>query len=205
VPDTQLQGALRGRIGHNFDLGLVYERGLASTSQKLDRTQPDIDHGDVPGYGMAMQYSIATGDPRFRVGLTSDLIIWSVPWIEYATCVEFCPGGPTTTYDKGRDSVATLGFGIVPSFRSGRVSLFAGLAGRNQPTITAKAVEGEDYGEGGEVRGGPFNLVASAGAEIELGGGVRTSMIVSQVASSTPIKYTPTISAALIIPLVPGK
>ena len=60
VPGTQLFGALKGRIGKHIAFGLLYENGLDSGAKKLNASQPDVNEGNVSGYGASIDVTIPT-------------------------------------------------------------------------------------------------------------------------------------------------
>ena len=200
VPTTQLRGDIRARLGRITDIGFVYERGLAAGSRKLDPTAPDVDGGDVSGYGFTVTVAVPTGDPRWHVGLTFEPMIWSAPYVEYMTCIENC-GEPTpspTQVQRGRDGVPTLGVGVTPSFRSGAITLFGGLFARNQPTVTQKEVGAfaDD-----RVESGRFNVLVHAGIEVALGGGINGLVLIHQDLTAAPVRFGPGLGAAIQVPL----
>jgi hypothetical protein len=198
VPGTQLHGGLALRASKNVSIAAIYERGLASTATRVKTTQPPVDGGDVDGYGASITYSVPTSKPGFRIGITTELLFWSIPWIEYRTCIDCA--GPYSYVDQGRDVVPTLALGVTPSYHAGRFTWFGGLTTRNHPTITQKGIEtGADTG--GDVQSGPLNVVAHVGAEVELAAGVRASLIVDQTLTRDPVVYGPGFGLLVTIPL----
>jgi hypothetical protein len=61
-----------------------------------------------------------------------------------------------------------FGLGLVPSYDLGRVTVLGGLTARTNPTV--------DLEQG--VRGGPFNWIIHAGAELTICGGLRAALLV---------------------------
>jgi len=201
VPTTQLRGSLSGRVEPDISIGAVYERGLANTSHAVTSSQPPIDNGDVAGYGVHLTWSIPLGAPGWRLGMSSELLLWTVPWVQYTTCVDGCgPSQGFTVMEKGTDTIATFALAVVPSYRTGRLTLFGGATARNHPTVTEKDLT-DDPNSDADVRAGPFNLTLQAGASFDLGGGVRASMIVHQTVTRDPVSYGPSMAAMLAIPL----
>ncbi len=202
VPSDQLRGSLDLRASHNVALGVVYENGLAAGATRIKSSEPPMDGGDsVTGYGVHMMVSIPTSNPAWRIGLATELMMWTVPWVEYTTCVENCGSGTgTTVMSSGRDQVPTAAIAIVPSYRTGRLTVFAGFTARNHPTIIEKT-ETVLANEPADVQSGPFNVTAQAGAEIEIASGVRASLLVHQTLTRDPVIYGPSLAAMLTIPL----
>jgi hypothetical protein len=101
--------------------------------------------------------------------------------------------------NKGNDTVATLALGVVPSYRTGRLTVFGGATARNHPTITEKILTNLPDSDA-EVQGGPFNVTLAAGAAFDLGSGVKATMLVHQTVTRDPVMYGPSLAAMLSIP-----
>lgn len=201
VPRWHFNGAYRLQPRPNFDLGLIMDWGLDKGSRSLSDDQPDPDNGDVQGFGVSLGYSLQTDGP-LSIGFASDLIVYSIPWVEYETCIDPICVLPFSTVEEDRDLIAVLSLGIIPSYRIGRhVSVFAGANLRNHPTIQKSDIEiGPDF-EDDEVESGPGNIVASGGAELELANGLRAMLYVYQPIYMDPVRYGPTVGVSLTIPL----
>lgn len=202
VAGTQVRGDVRIRASDTFAIGFLYESGLdSSAAQPRDDLAP-VDEGNVSGYGVTAEGSIPTSNPQLRIGLVLDLMMWRVPWVEWRTCIENCLPGEGFTYeDSGIESVSGLGLGVVPSYRVGSVTYFAGINARSHPDIEQKGVEmpGENF-EGGDVKPGPLNVTLSAGAEMSFGP-LKGSLIAYQTVTRDPVQYGPGIAALLTIPI----
>lgn len=199
VPGTQVEGAMRLRIGR-ASLGLIYAEGLDSGARPIHDNQPPVEAGNTRGYGLTVSGAIPTGDPRWHVGLNVELMTWSVPYIEYVTCVENCGIEPWMYREEGRASVSQAAIGILPTYNAGTWNVWGGVTLRNHPTIEQKGIEvGIDFED--EVEEGEFNTVLSAGADFELGGGFRAGVTVYQVVHGKPASYGPGIAAMFTIPL----
>lgn len=197
VPSTQLRGELAVRATDNLKLSLVQEHGLASTATPLTTSQPSITD-DVSGYGFDLAYSIPTGSPEWRIGIATELLFWSVPWIQYTTCIDNCAGGTYTTRTTGSDLVPSFALALIPSYHVGRFTLFGGITLRNQPTLPEQHVI-TDVPQDPDVQAGPLNVTVHAGAEVALGG-VRASVFVHQDTTHDPVHYGPGIGVMLAIP-----
>lgn len=136
VPTTQMRDELRFRLGQRAQLALIYEQGFGATSKQPDSTQAPVGPGDVHGYGVSAGYSFSTSMPGLSVGTTLELMTWSVPYVEYKTCTDCLD--TYTIIEHGRANPMTLGIGIAPSYRSGRVTYFGGVFARNHPTTLRK-------------------------------------------------------------------
>jgi hypothetical protein len=203
IPGTQLFGSLRGQLNDVFSLGLIYENGLDAGAKPLKSTQPPVDGGSVQGYGITTDFSIRTGDPRFRIGLGFDAMVWSVPYVEYFTCAAGEDCFPYSIQTQGSDTVETFAASITPSYRpSEGVTVFGGLTLRQHPTLQQKGQEQEPiFDDGPEVQSGPGNLIISGGAEVAIAdGALRASAIAFWDVSRNPAKYGPGASLMISIP-----
>src|SRR5687768_16631106 len=84
IPGTQFFGAFKGGIGDIFSFGIIYENGLDKGAKKLNASQPDVNHGNVEGYGITMDFAIPI-DEKWRIGVGVDATIWSCPYTEFET------------------------------------------------------------------------------------------------------------------------
>ncbi|HTE55938.1 MAG TPA: hypothetical protein VK698_34030 [Kofleriaceae bacterium] len=200
IPRRELGGALRGGVTRNLDLGILWDYGLRQGAYKTNQDEPSPQNGSVWGAGFSTFYSIPSVFPGVRIGIGLDLMRYSVPYVEYRTCVEYCDAGPYTTVKHDREGINVYSLSIIPSWRSGRITLFGGGTLRNHPTVAKGEVEYGTYDDD-EVEEGPTNLVVTAGAEIELVAGVRLLGMVYQPMSEDPVRYGPTIGVALTVPL----
>lgn len=199
VPGTQVEGAMRVRVGR-ASIGLIYAEGLDSGAKPIKDNQPPVEAGNTRGYGFTVSGAIPTGDPRWHVGVNVELMTWSVPYVEYETCVQNCGLGTWTYREEGRASVSQAAIGVLPTYSTGKFNVWGGLSIRNHPTIEQKGVEvGVDFED--EVEEGDFNFMLSAGADVELGGGFRAGLTAYQVVQGKPASYGPGIAAMLTIPL----
>lgn len=198
VPGTEMRDELRLRLGQRGSLAAIYEHGFASTSQRPDATQAPVGPGSVQGYGVGGSYSFATANPAFSVGTTLELMSWSLPYVEYRTCTEppNC-SGDITVVAHGRAHPLTLGIGVTPSYRSGKVTFFGGAFARNHPTATRKEYDVNLYDDSGDVRSGPFNVLLDAGVEVELDRWLSAVMVVHQDLVADPVQYGPGLGLAL--------
>jgi len=202
LPRWQFDGALRIQTSPNFDIGFVFDYGLDKGSEGINTDQPDPDNGDVIGAGVSTQYSIKLDD-KFQLGLAAEFLIYSIPYVEYRTCVSNCLGLQFTTIQKDRDSIPVVSFGIIPSWKPSdhNIVLFAGFNVRNHPTIEKGDVEiGPDLFDE-DVEPGPSNVVVTAGIEFSFSNGVRGMAYIYQEVVRDPVVYRPTLGLAISIPL----
>jgi hypothetical protein len=196
VPATEMRDELRFRLGQRAQLALIYELGFGATSQQPDPTQAPIGPGDVHGYGVSAGYSFPTSTPGFSIETTLEVMGWSVPYVEYVTCTNCV--GTYTIIDHGRANPMTLGLGIAPSYRSGRVTYFGGAFARNHPTTQRKEFNTDiTFSDNGDVRNGPFNVLLHAGIAVELERWLSAVVVVHQDVVADPVRYGPGIGLAL--------
>lgn len=203
IPQTQVNAGMRFRTPvSGLDMGFVWDYGASEGSNKAAEDQPTVDHGDVIGGGVTMHYAMRTGHPGVSIGLTGDLIFYSVPYVEYQTCIDCDPLAPWTDVDEKREMVPVLALGVVPSWHSGIVTLFGGVTMRNHPYVERGNIGNsisEELDE--EVQAGPLNFIANAGIELGKPDGVRGLLHVYQPLGSDPVQYGPSFGVSLAIPL----
>lgn len=195
VPSTQVRGEIRLRATENSFVGLVHERGFASTSKTPDATQAPVGSGDVLGYGVVVGGSIQTSMPELRVGLVGEFMIWNVPYVEYQTSTPGFPGN-YTIIERGTDSVATLGLGVSPSYKVGQLTAFGGVFVRNHPTTLRKELN-TSLIDGGDVEEGPFNILLDAGVAYDFTKQLSGSVVLNQNLTADPVQYGPGLQVAL--------
>jgi hypothetical protein len=202
IPGTQFHGALKGRINDNVAIGFLYENGMDKGATKLNDSQPDVEGGNVEGYGVSMDFSIPTGNPQFSVGIGVDAMLWSVPYVEFATCARDEPCFPGTVMSKGNDSVGTLAASFTPSYKPSKdVAIFGQLTVRHHPTIDQKGQTVDPTFNEPEVEAGPANFIGAAGAEVTFAdGALRASLLAYMDFSTEPAKYRPGVAMMLTVP-----
>ena len=198
IPGTQLFGALKGRIGEHVSFGMLYENGLDRGAKKINASQPDVNEGNVHGYGLSLDISIPTGEPRWRVAVGFDAMLWSVPYVSYETFTD----GNFTIQDRGTDSVDTFAASLTPSFKLDEdITLFGGLTVRNHPTIQQKGTNMGTVLDDVEVESGPANYLVSAGIEGALAdGNVLLAAVAYYDISQNPAQYGPGMGVMVSLP-----
>jgi hypothetical protein len=194
VPRWQVGGAGRLRLAPNFDMGLVYEQASSNGSRALAMDQPKVDGGDAYGYGVSFMASAKMSD-TMRMAFIGEFLTYSIPYVEYRTCIDNCAGQTLTEVDRGRTKIPVVTIGVVPTWHEGRWTVFGGLTGRNQPTIERGGIEVGD--DGSDVTGGRLNVMLHAGAELALGGGLKALAMVYKNFDGAPVDYAPTLAVAL--------
>jgi hypothetical protein len=200
IPSRQLRGSFVLAFTRNLSLTLVYEHGLASSAQPVKDTLPPLDDKAVTGRGSVWSYSIATNSP-WRVGVSLELIGWSVPYVEYSTCIENCYGENYTIITRDTAPILSAGLGIVPSYRLDNWVFFGGLTVRNHPTIEEKVISN---GFSTDVEGGPANAIAHAGVAYDASDRVRFKLEMHQTLTRDPVAYAPAIGFGFELGLGPA-
>ena len=193
VPSTQLRSELALRLTPNLSISGAYEIGLADGANPVSTSQPRVDNGNVSGAGIGMAYSIKTGNPHFRVGISTEILFWSIPWVEYTSCSANCYGDAGVITTRGNDDVPTLAFGVTPSYRTGPWTVYGGVTVRNQPTVPEK-IETDAPDSDADVQAGAMNVMLHAGVEYALVDVISASLVVHQTVTQNPISSGPGVS-----------
>ena len=196
VPSTEMRSELRLRATDRATVALIYERGFGATSVRPDPTQAPVGPGDVEGYGMSFSNSFTTSTPGFVIGATLELMMWSVPYVEYDTGTSIL--GPFEIVGHGRANPVSLGVGITPSYRSGRFTVFGGVFARNHPTTQRKEYQTDiTFSDNGDVQNGPVNALLHVGVELELDKWLTALLVIHQDLVADSVQYGPGIGLAL--------
>jgi hypothetical protein len=91
----------------------------------------------------------------------------------------------------------SLGLGVAPSYRRGRVTYFGGAFARNHATTLRKEYNTDLTDRDGDVQDGPLNPLLHAGVEVELAPWLSAVAIVHQDVVANPVKYGPGIGLGL--------
>lgn len=203
IPGTQLFADFRARIGDVVSIGFLSEVGLDQGARQLKATQPPVDAGNVVGYGVALDFAIPTGDPRWHLGVGFDVMSWSVPYVEYDTCAAGSECFPYQLRQTGKDTVGTLAASLTPTYRvDDRLAVFGNLTVREHPTIDQKGQTGGAIVDDVEVDSGPANFLVGAGVELALAdGGFFARAVAYYDVTRTPAEYGPGVSLSVGVPL----
>jgi hypothetical protein len=196
IPRWHFDGAVRYSRG-DTDIGFRIDYGLNKGSTQVRSDQPNVDNGDVFGGGLQMHWSTEL-NPKLRLGFGLEVMLYSIPWVEYRTEVN----GLYSIVNEERDTIAVVGAGVIPSFQAApNLVLFGGVTVRNHPTIERATTETGVFVGEDEVEFGPANLIGHLGAEFTLGNGMRVMAFVYQPAPAAPARYGPTLGINLTIPI----
>ena len=198
VPGTQLRGELALRVNKYASLWVAAEQGLAATAHPVTTSQPPINNGDVIGGGGGLSVYIPTSNPDFKIALSTELILWNVPWVQYTTCIQNCDVPGFTYSEKNADIEPTLAFDITPSYRFGALTVFGGITLRNQPTVEEKDITIDP--DGPNVEAGPYNITLHAGVDYDIAREIKLMLAVQQTITSDPIQYGPAIAFMARLP-----
>jgi len=202
IPRYQVGGGARFRLTRTLDVGVLWDYGLDKGSAAIRDDLPEVNNGNVYGGGASVYYAPSIGDPRFSLGLGLDVMSYSVPYVEYASCVTTNCAQPFESIKRDRGSVLVGAVAITPSYRiSPRLAAFAGVTARNHPTIPRSSLETASQRNDNPVEVGPVNVIVNAGLEYTFANGVRALAHVFQPVYAGPVRYGPTLGALLSIPL----
>ena len=198
VPTTQARGELRIRVGRYGQIALIHERSIESTFQPLDRTQAPVETGTAWSAGAAFRYAIHVDEyPELTVGLGVELLDWTIPYVEYRSCVQNCDGLPLQQVNRGTDTLASAAFSITPTYRRGPLTVFAGLYAAPHPTIVRKGDEYSPVDYNSELDSGRYNYVLHAGAQYRFGAGISLLAQIQTDVTRAPASYAPSFGFAL--------
>ena len=170
---------------HGLRFAWFHERAFHGDSHDISPTIPPLDDRSALGYGMAIDGSIPTSTPGFRIGVATELEIWSCPYVSYTN--EIYSG--TMTVERSRDLVGTAALGITPSYHAGNWTGFGGVTMRNHPTMVEK--QSSDFvAPDPDVTGGPLNVMAAAGVAFRQDN-VEVALDVHQAVTTDPVRYGP--------------
>ena len=178
---------------HGLRLGWFHERAFHDNSHDISPTIPPLDDRSALGYGMSIDGSIKTGTPGFRIGIATELEIWSCPYVSYTSETT----GGSLTVDKGRSDVGTAALGITPSYRSGHWTGFGNVTMRNHPTMIEKQ-ESDLVPPDPEVTGGPLNVTVAGGVAFRQDN-IEVALDVHQTLTTDPVRYGPALGLWLRI------
>ena len=203
LPRVQVDGAARFRVNSNFDVGLLWDQGLSSDATAITPDQPKPRNGSTFGGGVSMFYSAEAGHD-LRIGFDLNVLRYSVPYIEYRTCVDYCDGATMTDVEDGRRGVWVASVGLVPSYQVGALTWFGGVTLRNHPTNTKGEVESSidnALDSSDEIRSGPMNLILSGGVEWAMSDRIKAMAQIFAPVTGNPVVYAPTVGLGMSVAL----
>lgn len=188
IPRWEGQGALRIPFRPNLTMGAHVDYGLDNGSIAVSKDQPDPE-GDVVGAALSLLYSSELS-PRFTLGIAGQVWFYSIPYVEYNTCVN-CPLGPYTDIDHDRELIAVASVAVLPTYQvAPALAIFGGITLRNHPTIRKSDVTvGPDLDFDEEVESGPLNAIGSIGADYLLAKYVKLTGYLYQPIAADPVDY----------------
>jgi hypothetical protein len=197
LPGFQVGAAGRLRVREHLDIGLAWEQASSNGARAIAPDQPTVDGGDAYGYGINFMATKQVSD-EVNIAFIGELLNYSIPYVEYRTCVDNCDGSPLEEVNRGRTQIPVMTLGVVPNWRVSRnVSLFGGVSARNQPTVDRGGIEiGDD--QSSDVTAGDLNVMVEAGAEVTLGtDGLKAMAMVYKNIGGTPLDYPATFAVSL--------
>jgi hypothetical protein len=197
TPSQQVRGELRIRALTYGQIALIHEQGIAGTYQPLDKTQAPIDSGTAWSLGLAARYAIHIDEvPELSLALGVEVLSWTIPYVEYRTCVENCDGVVKNQVSRGTDTVGVLAYSVTPTYRSGPLAVFAGMYATKHPTIVRKGTEYSATDYDSDIDSGHYNVILHAGAQYTFGP-ISVLAQVQQDVTRSPVWYGPSFGFAL--------
>jgi hypothetical protein len=198
VPGAQVRGELRLRIRRRVELAALYERAIARTFRPLDPSQAPVEEGTAQGRGLGLRYAIPfEGAPNLSLALGIEAWIWSIPYVEYRTCVAECEAVSRLTIERGTSMVQGGALSLGLAYRSGSWTYGTGMHLARHPTIARKSETSFPEAES-DVESGDVNMIAHAGVEYRLG---PASLLVrvQRDLTAAPVSYGPSFGFAIAV------
>lgn len=197
IPSAQVRGELRFRLGQYAQLAMIHDHAISSTYRPLDPTQAPVGHGTAQSFGLAIRGSIPDEEvPGLSIGIGLELLEWSLPYVEYRSCVANCDGQPLQQMNTGDDSLFEPALQFIPSYRRGAWTFFAGMYATPQARIVRKGSEIGSTDYDSDIDRSGFNFIANAGAEVTFGY-VSVLAQIQQDLVNDPVSYGPSLGIGL--------
>lgn len=194
TPAVQLRGEARFRVGTFGEIDLGTEHALDPTP--IDPTQAPVPGGrNAWSFNLGVRYAVPIA-PDVFVGLGLESVVWTLPYVEYRSCVANCEGVPAQERDAGTDNLWGLAADITPTYRSGDLAVFAGLHIAPNPTIQRKGTEMGAIDVDSDLALGPTSYIVHAGAEYKLGP-ISVLAQIQQDLGGSPVAYGPSFGFAI--------
>jgi hypothetical protein len=203
VPSTQIRAELRAKLGNNGELAAIHEQAIESTITPLDPTQAPVEHDAPTSNGLALRYAMPLdGVPGLTLGVGIEMLSWSIPYVEYRSCVDNCAGAPVQQVTRATDSIGVVAFSIAPAYRFGNWTIFGGFYAAPHPTIVRKGTELSATDYDSDISAGDYNYVFSAGAEYRYGALSLLAHIQDDLIAA-PVAYAPSFGVAIAAHVLP--
>ncbi len=188
IPRFTGQGGIRIPIpsAKNASFGIHGEYGRGKSATQLSDDQPTTQ-GNVIGGAFSSTVTV-TLSPQWDIGLGWQFWMYSVPLIEYSTCIDCTIG--VTRVEHTRELVSVVSAAILPTFHfNDDVDFFGGITARNHPTAEKSSIEPERIIDDEAVQFGPGNAIISLGADVRLSDRIKLTGFVYQPVSRDPARY----------------
>jgi hypothetical protein len=194
TPAVQVRGELRLRLGTYGEIHIANEHSFDPSA--IDPTQAPIPGGrNAWSFNAGVRYAVPVA-PDVFIGLGLESVAWTLPYVEYRSCVANCEGSPAQERDTGTDNLWGLAADITPTYRTGDLTVFAGLHIAPNPTIRRKGTEVGAIDYESDLALGPTSYIVHAGAEYKLGP-VSLLAQIQQDLGGDPVSYGPSFGFAI--------
>lgn len=193
--------AMRFKVSEVFDMGIRSEVSLLRGSMAIAKLHDAPPDGTSVGVGPTLHYAAPLGG-GFYLGFALDLLVRWNPYREEGRCIRNCSYGTDSYVEEGNHAHLQPVFAVLPSYRVGRLTVFAGITRRNHATNTKNDTQTEtanDHDDADEVRTGPAYVLLGGGVEVELGGGVKLLGHIYQPVSTSVARYGPVLGLAISV------
>jgi hypothetical protein len=200
VARHSLGGALRFRL-RACDLGLMLEASLIRGAMAIAGDNVRPPGRSVHTYGFTFACSVPITE-NLRLGATPELRIADIPHFEEGRCIYNCHLGSRYYTERQSRDIAIGSFSLLPSYRVGRLTLFAGITWVNHPTNLEASVQTplDNQVDGdSEINGGTKYRILSAGVEWRLRPGAKLFVQLFQPLDSSVATYGPAAGIAIAV------
>jgi len=203
LPRTEVVGELRvpaRGLSPDLDIGILYDQGFLTGATAISPDQPKPRNGSAIGFGPSIYFAPEVS-PGFRLGFGLSGLLYSVPFIEYRTCVSNCGASLWEDIEDGRKTVSVFSASLAPSFRTGALTVFGSLTARDHPTNTKGEVTNDPiFDSDDEIRSGPTNFITGVGVEYDFGRIKGLAQVFLPIVRD-PVEYRPTLGVGIAMPL----
>lgn len=201
VARHNISTGVRFKVAEVFDLGVRTEVSLLTGAMPIAKDRDAPPPGTGVAFGPTFHYAAPLGGGLY-LGFALDLMVRWDPYREQGRCIRNCSYGADSYVEEGHHALFQPVFAVLPSYRVGRFTVFAGITRRDHATNTRNDTQTEtanDYDNADELRNGPAYVLLGGGVEVELGGGVKVLGHIYQPVSTSVARYGPVLGLALSV------
>lgn len=194
-------GSLDITLSERTDLALLVQGSLLRGAMAVanDAARPPDTDGTM-GAGFELAHAFALSD-QVDLGVVAGALHLEVPFFEEGRCIANCTDTGSGYYsESGEHGVTIWSLSLIPSYRDGNVTVFAGVTLRNHPTnskFDTETATSNAYDDADELRGGPMYTILGGGLEWAATRTIKLLALVHRPVSNTVVHYGPAFGFAL--------